>query len=169
MKTRLLYCLSIFNALAFCTYLISFTSKNKGTVINYENKILKVKGIVVVDSLGIERVMVGSHLPEPNSANGNRFKGRGKSGSVSGVMLYDAEGQERGGYVTDDYYGNAFLSLDSKSHMPILLIAEPQGAGSLILQSGNGKHKVNLGVSENSANIQLNSNGKDIKLHEHEK
>lgn len=169
MKTRLLYCLTIFNALAFCTYLVSFTTTHKGSVINYEEKILKVKGIVVVDSQGIERVILGSHLPEPNSANGNRFKGRGKSGSVSGVMLYDSEGQERGGYVTDDYYGNAFLSLDSKSHMPILLIAEPQGSGSLILQSSNGKNKVNLSVSEDSAEIQLKMNSKEIKLYDHEK
>lgn len=84
-------------------------------------------------------------------------------------MLYDAEGQERGGYVTDDYYGNAFLSLDSKAHMPVLLIAEPQGAGSLLLNSRNGKNKVNLSVSDEDGKLDIKKNGVEIKISADEK
>lgn len=118
--------------------------------------------------MGIERVIVGSHLPEPNFAQGNRVNARGKTGSVSGVTLYDSEGQERGGYVTDDYYGNAFMSLDSKSSMPVMLIAEPQGAGSLILKSRNGKNQINLSVSDDDCDLKYIKNNKEIKLHQHE-
>lgn len=168
MKSKIFYLMSLFNAAAFSFYLFSFTNKDENKIINFEEKILKVKGIVIVDSLGIERVIVGSHLPEPNFAQGNRINARGKTGSISGIMLYDSEGQERGGYVTDDYYGNAFMSLDSKSSMPILLIAEPQGAGSLILKSRNGKNQINLSVSDDDGTLKYTRDNKEIKLYEHE-
>lgn len=168
MKSKIFYLVSAFNAVAFSFYLFSFTAKDGSKFINFEDKILKVKGIVIVDSLGIERVIVGSHLPEPNFAQGNRVNARGKAGSVSGVMLYDSEGQERGGYVTDDYYGNAFMSLDSKSSMPVLLIAEPQGTGSLILKSRNGKNQISLSVSDDNGTLNYIKDSKEIKIYQHE-
>jgi len=169
MKKRFFQLVGIFNVFAFSFYLFAFTQKENAKMTNLEHQILKVKGIVIVDSLGIERVIIGSHLPEPNFANGNRLNARGKTGSVSGVMLYDAEGQERGGYVTDDYYGNAFMSLDSKASMPILLIAEPQGSGSLLLNSRNGKNKVNISVSDDDGTLYFKKNNKDVKIYGDEK
>ena len=169
MKKRFFQLVGIFNVFAFSFYLFAFTQKESTQVAHLEHQILKVKGIVIVDSMGIERVIVGSHLPEPNFANGNRLNARGKAGSVSGVMLYDAEGQERGGYVTDDYYGNAFMSLDSKASMPILLIAEPQGSGSLLLNSRNGKNKVNISVSDDDGTLYFKKNDKEVKIYADEK
>jgi hypothetical protein len=170
MKPKLIHSLSIVNLLIFCLYLFSFSTRDKDKFdLNFSDKILKVRGIVVVDSLGIERVIVGSHLPEPNFSTGNRIAARGKTGSVSGVMLYDAEGQERGGYVTDDYYGNAFLTLDSKTSQHFLLIAEPQGSTSLQLWSRNGKNKINLSTDDDVAEIELKKNGSPIKLYKDEK
>lgn len=164
MKVKLLYTLSVFNALTFCFYLFSFTTQEKSsTNFNFSDKILKVRGLVVVDSLGIERVIVGSHLPEPNFSGGHRIAARGKGGSVSGVMLYDHEGQERGGYVTDDGFGNAFLTLDSKTSQQVLLIAEPQGGSSFRLWD-RGNNNVNIGVNSEDAVIELTANGKKIKL-----
>jgi hypothetical protein len=158
------------NLIAISFYFFSFsTIEKENAELNFSNKILKVRGIVIVDSLGIERVMVGSHLPEPNFSTGNRIAARGKAGSVSGVMLFDAEGQERGGYVTDDYYGNAFLTLDSKTSQHFLLIAEPQGSTSLQLWSRNGKNKLNLFTDDNDAGIELKKNGTSKKLYTDEK
>lgn len=134
---------------------------------NFSDKILKVRGIVVVDSLGIERVIVGSHLPEPNFANGHRIAGRGKGGSVSGVMIYDHEGQERGGYVTDDGFGNAFLTLDSKTQQHLLLISEPQGGANLMMwDKGN---KISMGVNPENASLEIIKNNKKVKLYEEDK
>lgn len=170
MKTKLLYVLSTINVLTGCLYLYSFTTKdNTGNITDLSDRILKVKGIVVVDSLGIERVMVGAHLPEPNFSTGNRIAARKKTGSVSGVMLFDAEGQERGGYVTDDYYGNAFLTLDSKTAQHFLLVAEPQGNTALQLWSRNGKNKISIATDDDGAAIELKKNDKDIKLLNDEK
>lgn len=83
MKKKIFQLVGIFNVLAFSFYLFAFTQKGSDQVANLDHKILRVKGIVIVDSLGIERVIVGTHLPEPNFANGNRLKTRGKTGSVS--------------------------------------------------------------------------------------
>lgn len=169
MKTKFFYVLSIGNLLAFCFYLFSFSSKENSETINFQDKIIKVRGIVIVDSLGIERVIVGSHLPEPNFAGGSRTVARGKKGSVSGVMLYDAEGQERGGYVTDDYYGNAFLTLDSKTSQNLLIIAEPQGSAAIQLWNRTGKNKISLSAGDEKAEIELKQNDKKIKLYADEK
>lgn len=170
MKSKILYILSVVNLLTFCFYLFSFTNRDIAkSGLDFSDKILKVRGIVVVDSLGIERVIVGSHLPEPNFSTGNRILARGKTGSVSGVMLYDAEGQERGGYVTDDYYGNAFLTLDSKTSQHFLLIAEPQGSTAIQLWSRNGKNKISLSTDDNDSEFEFKKNGKTKKLFADEK
>jgi hypothetical protein len=129
-----------------------------------DTKILKVRGILVVDSLGIERVLVGAHLPEPNFSQGHRIQARGKNGSVSGVMLYDAEGQERGGYVTDDYYGNAFLTLDSKTQQHFLLVAEPQGSTTFQLWSRNGENKISLSTEDEGAVVEVKNKGVTKKI-----
>lgn len=169
MKSKIFYFFSVVNLSTFCLYLYSFTSsKKEQSSLSFEDKILKVRGIVIVDSLGIERVIVGSHLPEPNFSNGNRIAARGKGGSVSGVMLYDHEGQERGGYVTDDGFGNAFLTLDSKTSQQVLLIAEPQGGATLRLWD-RGNNSINLGVNAENAVIELTKKGENIKLEKNDK
>jgi hypothetical protein len=167
MKAKLFYLLSISNLICFSFYLFSFNSINDNSTLNYESKILKVRGIVVVDSLGIERVIVGSHLPEPNFEKGYRLAARGKGGSVSGVMIYDHEGQERGGYVTDDGFGNAFLTLDSKTNQQMLFIAEPQGSATIRLWDRNN-NRINLSVGDQAV-VELTNKGKSIKLQENEK
>jgi hypothetical protein len=161
MKNRFFYAVSVLNLLLFSFYLFSFTAHNK----DVSDKILKVRGVVIVDSLGIERVIIGSHLPEPNFATGHRIKARGKTGSISGIMLYDAEGQERGGYVTDDYYGNIFLTLDSKTSQHFLMVAEPQGAAAIQLWSRDGKNKVSIFTDDDDADIELKKNNKPVKLY----
>jgi hypothetical protein len=170
MKAKFIYIVSCLNLLMFCFYLFSFSGKNKqNATLDYSDKIIKVRGVVVVDSLGIERVIVGSHLPEPNFSTGNRIQARGKTGSVSGVMLYDSEGQERGGYVTDDGYGNAFLTLDSKTNQHFLLIAEPQGSVGMQLWNRTGKNKMAFSANDEEANIELTKNGNPVKLYSNEK
>src|SRR5690606_4899516 len=77
--------------------LVAYVAQSNTIEIDMSNEILRVRGLVVTDSTGAERVIIGSHLPPPQSFS-YRFYGGDNSG-VSGVMLYDHEGQERGGYV----------------------------------------------------------------------
>jgi hypothetical protein len=71
---------------------------------------LIVKRLAVVDAKGTERVVISAPLPEP-IINWKREK---RDSSVSGMLIYDPKGNERGGYVTSDG-GDlaALLTLDS--------------------------------------------------------
>lgn len=168
MKTKIFYMLTFINIICFSVYLFSFTTPNKNSSLDFQNKILKVRGLVVVDSLGIERVIIGSHLPEPNFSQGNRVVSRGKINAVSGVMLYDHEGQERGGYVTDDNFGNAFLTLDSKVSQQFLLLCGPDGGAHINMWDRNN-NSIKLGATEYDSYIDINKNGKQINLLNNEK
>lgn len=169
MKSKLVQLVSMANLLFFTFYLFSYGDKNKPNSTDLEDTILKVRGLVVVDSLGIERVILGAPLPTAQSSLGNRLYPREKGTDVFGVMLYDAEGQERGGYVTDDDYGNAFLTLDSKTSQTFLALAEPNGGVALQLWDRKGRNKISLELSDSLARINLKNNNRNIKLYDDEK
>jgi hypothetical protein len=166
MKMKLFYLMSGLNIVMFSFYFLSFRDKDES---NVADKILKVRGLVVVDSLGIERVIIGGPLPTAQTSFGNRVYPREKGSGVYGVMLYDAEGQERGGYVTDDDYGNVFLTLDSKSGQHFLALAEPNGSAAIQLWDRKGKNKISLETSDGEANIKLKRNNQAVKLYQDEK
>ena len=85
--------------------------------------VLHVRGLVVEDGNQRERVRLGAPLPDP-MIHGVRYK---RKGSVSGLIISDAEGNERGGYVTSDQFGEAFLTLDSEDEQQVLFLANPKG------------------------------------------
>ena len=155
--------LLLFLNLIITAGLLVYIIYNHNLEIDLSNEVLEVKGLVVTDSTGIERVIIGAHFPPPQSI-GHRFY-RGDNSGVSGLMLYDHEGQERGGYVTDDSYGNIFLTLDSKISQRVLFIAEPQGAATLRMWGKNG-NQVNIGTSDEGASIEVSEEGKKQNLTE---
>ena len=129
--------------------------------VDFSNDIIKVRGIAVVDSTGIERVIIGSPLPNPPL---HGYRGyRGEYGSISGILLYDSEGQERGGYVTDNSYGNVFLTLDSKTQQNALFIADPHGGAGTILWGKNG-NKISLLAGDEDIYLDLTKNNKKLKF-----
>lgn len=160
MKNTVLKSLLILN-LFITTGLVIYIVRNNNIEIDLSNEVLKVRGLVVTDSTGVERVIIGTHLPPPQSF-GYRFY-RGDNSGVSGVMLYDHEGQERGGYVTDDFYGNVFLTLDSKISQRVLFMTEPQGATTLKMWGKNG-NQLNLGSSDDGTWLDISNNGKKQNL-----
>src|SRR5262245_53946336 len=85
--------------------------------------VLRTRELVIVDQRGTTRVRIAAPLPEP-VAMGKQGK---RDDTVAGVMLYDALGNERGGYVTDNSVGNAFLTLDSNAGQEVTLVAYPNG------------------------------------------
>src|SRR5690606_28598352 len=141
--------------------LVVYIVKNNTIEIDMSNEILRVRGLVVTDSTGAERVIIGSHLPPPQSF-GYRFY-RGDNSGVSGVMLYDHGGHERRGYVMDDSYGNVFLTLDSKVCQRVLFMAEPQGASTLKMWGKNG-NQINLGTSDDGTWFDVSDNGKSQRI-----
>jgi hypothetical protein len=154
---RVVLGLNFIITLVLCLALINNTKQADLT-----NSVLKVRGLVVVDSLGVERVIIGSPLPDP-TFHGYRFPRGGEEGGISGILLFDSEGQERSGYVTDDYYGNVFLTLDSKTQQSALFIANPEGPSALQLWGRNG-NKISFLTSDDDIEVLTIKNGKIVKL-----
>jgi hypothetical protein len=85
---------------------------------------LTVKRLAVVDDKGIERVVIAAPLPDP-VVHGKRFK---REDVVSGILIYDPKGDERGGYVTNDTESSgAFLTLDSEDSQVFTAYANASG------------------------------------------
>jgi hypothetical protein len=112
--------------------------------------ILRIRGLVVEDPNGHERLRLGAPLPDP-VIHGVRRK---RSGVVSGLLILDANGNERGGFVTADASGEAFLGLDSEDEQKVLLLANPKGGVNFILTNNDG----------NSVQLTAFANGPTLRL-----
>jgi hypothetical protein len=99
------------------------------------DRILTVRGLVVVDERGVERVRLGAPLPDP-IVQGKRVP---RQGVVSGILIFDADGDERGGYVTEAR-GDAFLTLDAKKGQQTIFVANRDGGANLALWSGGNRN-----------------------------
>jgi hypothetical protein len=105
---------------------------------------LTLRRLDIVDGNGTPRVILAAPVPPPT-----RFGKPGRrDGTASGVLIVDATGTERGGYLTGDgKEGNALLTLDAQGRQTVLLLAEPEGdtlfrvwdrdKGSLVMGSGD--------------------------------
>ena len=98
-------------------------------------EILTVRGLVVVDERGIERVRIGAPLPDP-IVQGKRVP---RQGQVSGILIFDSDGDERSGYVTNSR-GDAFLTLDAKSGQQTIFLANRDGGANLAVWSGSNRN-----------------------------
>ena len=115
-----------------------------------KDNVLTARGLVVVDEHGKTRVRIGAPLPEPIMMGG---QGK-RDDSVSGILIYDALGNERGGYVTDNSVGNALLSLDSNTGQEVTLIAYPNGGAEFAINDDKG-NQVALSAVANPPTIRL--------------
>lgn len=97
--------------------------------------VLRVRGLVVVDEKGVERVRIGAPVPNP-VIKGKQYP---RKAPVSGMILYDPEGNERGGLsTTDTKPSEVFLGLDTEAYQAVTLIANPDGGANLSLSDDNG-------------------------------
>ena len=117
---------------------------------------LTVKRLAVVDEKGTERVVISAPLPEPIT-NGIRGK---RDSPVSGVMIYDPKGNERGGYVTSDGKDlGALLTLDSENDQVFTAYANA-GSGASVWVA-NEKHDNVIMSTHNTAVFEI-SHGKSV-------
>jgi hypothetical protein len=94
---------------------------------------LRASDLIIVDKKGQERVRIGGDLPD--AIIGGKKVPRGQR--AAGVLLYDASGNERSGYVTFEPSGNVGLTLDSrKSQVASFVAAAEDDASALSLWSG---------------------------------
>jgi len=126
--------------------------------------VLTVRELNVVDPNGITRVKIGSPLPHA-VVNGKQNTSRGgrPEDTMSGILLFDAEGQERSGYATVDHgYSNVLLTLDDKTRQHAMFIAEPTGATTLRLFNADTKDRVDVGINKDGPSISMIRRGKEI-------
>ena len=95
---------------------------------------LRLRQLSIVDANDVERVRIGAPLPEPTIL-GKRYH---RDGPISGILLFDAEGNERTGYATSDDYPNVIFTLDSMATQHVLFMAEPQGSPTLMMWDQKG-------------------------------
>jgi hypothetical protein len=109
----------------------STTQSSKSSVLD---KIV-AKEIVVVDDNGVVRARLGGDLPDA-VCNGKTLP---RGAKAAGLMIYDEQGIERGGYVTQYPGSNAMLTLDHKCRQSALFVAGPEEATALELWTKNDK------------------------------
>lgn len=119
--------------------------------------VLRVHRLEVVDGNGVTRVILGAPLPEPIILGRRHPRG----GAVSGMLILDGEGNERGGYVTDDGYGNAMITLDSVGRMQWIGMVEPDGGAWTNLSAADGS-QFDVRVSEGGAAARVVEGGKEV-------
>jgi hypothetical protein len=121
-----------------------------------EPHVLRVRQLAVVDEHGTERVLIGAPLPDPMIL-GRRHR---RDGPVSGVVIADSTGTERGGYVTSDGGDNALLTLDGQGFQTVLLLAEPDGSTMFRIWDRD-KGSITMGVLGNPF-LNLKHNGAPV-------
>lgn len=119
--------------------------------------ILRVRGLVVMDEKGTNRVWIGSPVPDPSILGW-----RHPRGEMSGIILYDEEGNERSGYVTTNGYSNVMLTLDSVAKQHALFIAEPHGSPTLWMWGETRENDFRITVDSDSPDLRLTKEGKVI-------
>jgi len=140
--------------LSLCLILYIICDKQKPY--DYSNEVIKARGIVITDSLGVERVVISAPIPDPIGP-GYRFP---RGAKLAGIVLYDSEGIERSGYVTDYDYGLVSLTMDDKTGMHGLFFAEPSGAVSLMMY--HGENKAQITVAKDTVYSKYLLNGKNL-------
>jgi hypothetical protein len=110
-----------------------------------------VRGLVVEDPVAHERVRLGAPLPDP-MIHGVRQK---RDGAISGLLISDANGNERGSYVTSDVLGAAFVTLDSEDDQELMRLANPKGGANFYLRDKGNLAQMIVFAGEKYQNVQL--------------
>ena len=125
---------------------------------------LSVRELKVVDNKGVTRVKIGAPLAHAViDGHQNRSRGGRPEDTMSGILLYDAEGVERSGYATVDRgYSNVLLTLDDKHRQHAMFIAEPTGATTLRLFNADTNDRVDVAIDKDGPSISMIRRGKEI-------
>jgi hypothetical protein len=119
---------------------------------------LTVKRLAVVDDKGTERIVIAAPLPDP-VVQGQRVK---RNGVISGIAIFDREGNERGGYATSDGTSEALITLDSTNGDVFKVVANPDNKDGSTLFLFSGKHDGVVLTTYSQPRIEMVQNRKII-------
>ncbi len=114
--------------------------------------VLKVREVAVVDAAGVVRARLGGELPDAHYPDGRISK----RGPTAGLLIYDEQGIERGGYVTQGPESNAMLTLDSKQRQAALFVVGPDQAQVSSLRLWRPGASIELRSDEAGARLSVN-------------
>jgi hypothetical protein len=144
--------LTVTLAVAVAAFLVVTLRAQPGVTDN-----LRVRQITVVDANGTERVWIGAPVPDPIN-QGRRVP---RNGPVSGMILLDAKGNERGGFVTSDPGGSVFIGLDSEQRQEALFLVNAEGGGHVSLYDNQG-NRARLGVLQGRPTLLLEEKSRPV-------
>lgn len=121
------------------------------------DSVLTLRELVIVDETGQERVRLGTELPDPLLLGKRSARG----GEVAGLLLFDAEGSERGGYVTGTR--SAALTLDELGRAAIHLGVGDRGDIHFQMADGRGGF-AGMGITPETSYFQVAGQGESITL-----
>jgi hypothetical protein len=100
---------AFFSAFVVLLLCLSFVKKDNG----FKDQVLRVRGLIVTDDKGVERVIIGAPLPDPPIL-GKRID---RGDKANGILLLDKDGNERSGYATFDKTNTVAITLDEAGRM----------------------------------------------------
>lgn len=125
---------------------------------------IRAKEVTVVDAQGTVRARLGGDLPDAVLADGRVVK---RGSKASGLIIYDEQGIERGGYVTQDTGSNAMLTLDSKTRQAALFVAGPDAAQASALKLWTPGSAIELRSDSDGSRITtFDASGASLQLPE---
>jgi len=122
------------------------------------DSVLQLRGLQIVDARGTTRVRLGAPLPGV-IVGGKEMK---RVAPLSGMLVMDADGDERGGFAASDGPGDkseVFIGLDTKEGQATLFLANPHDGANLQLWDQR-RNAVRMYATGGSARILVQKEGK---------
>ena len=154
LNRRLIYFVFIVSCAWLATLVLLYVDHRKATGAGGE---LRLRALTIVDEHGVERVKIAAPLPDPIMLG----KRTPRDDSIAGILIYDARGNERGGYVTDNSVGNALLTLDSDRRQQVTLVAYAGGGAEIGIQNEK-KDAIALSAVDQGPKMKLVRAGETI-------
>lgn len=116
---------------------------------------LRVRELIVVDDSGTVRARVGGNLPDA-VYHGRRMP---RGDQAAGVLLYDRDGLERGGYLTFDRSGMVALTLDNRGQQVAIFGADSAAGAGATARLWRDKDWAEMKVDQAGPHFSAGRNG----------
>lgn len=129
------------------------------------DRVLTARGLVIQDSTGQARVILGAPLPDPASKGVSQGP---RASPLSGLVLLGADGSERGSYGTADVGDEALLTLDDASGTTEVfkVTANPDRGATLVIKHQNSTGAMLTSWQGKPELIFVNANGQSQYVRE---
>lgn len=159
---RLCIVLSTLVVVLLSVELFEFVASSRTVQASTTPDVMRVRQLIVVDDKGVERVIVAGSLPgqwQNGKVNTRRVTRPFKQG---GILIFDKDGVERGGYLTEDRSDNALLTLDDKQQQEVLLVTGPQPTSSFRMWAGKDSLELRVDPDMGGPTFRMVRNGRSF-------